>query len=150
MTVSMHCTYPPSSPGLLPWRHLHDCSVISALAQPYSCLIQILLLRLFTPGPFCCVPPFIPLRNRAHPPVCPLTFSTCPDFSSFFTRTCTCINKAVVSRTEIYVTLILSLPRSPPLPLCLQDTAGRSPTFVMLHERTPTSSEGCVNSVEGK
>lgn len=101
--------------------------------------------------PFLLRSSFYSSQKRNPPPrLSSLTRSTCSDFSYFFTCTCTCMNKAVVSRTEIYLTLILSLPRSPPLPLCLQDTAGRSPTFVMLHERTPTSSEGCVNSVEGK
>lgn len=61
----MRRTYPPSSPGLLPWRHLPDCFVISAPAQPSSSLIQTLWLCLFTLDR---VPPFIPLGNRAHHP----------------------------------------------------------------------------------
>lgn len=129
-------------------RLLRDFSSGSAifLLNPDPLAFVFSLLALF----FFCVPPFIPLRNRAHPPVCPLSLSQPILIFPVFARTCTCIKKAVVSRTEVYLTLILSLPRSPPLPLCLQDTAGRSPTFVMLHERTPTSSEGCFNSVEGK
>lgn len=116
MRASMRCTYPPSSPGSLPWRHLHDCSVISAPARPYSSLnpdplaFVFSLLALF----FCCVPPFIPPRNRAHPPVGPLSLSQPILIFPVFARTCTCIKKAVVSRTEVYLTLILPLPRSPP------------------------------------
>lgn len=147
----MRCTYPPSSPGLPPWQHLHDCSAISAPAQPSSCLIQILWLCLFTPDPFL-RPSLYSSHKQSPPPVYPLSLSQ-PLFifpSFFSTDTCTCINKAVVSHSEIYLILILSLPHSPPFRWCLQDTAGRSPTFVMLHECTPTPSEGWNNSLEGK
>lgn len=104
-----------------------------------------LALSLHSRALFFVLPSSLYSSQKQSPPLrlYSLTLSTCPDFSSFFTRTC--IHRAVVSRTVIYLTLILSLPRSPPLPVCLQDTAGRSPTFVMLHERTPTSGE-----VEGK
>lgn len=88
-------------------RLLRDLSSGSAIFLLWLCL--------FTPGPFLLRSSLYSSQKQSPPPRLPsLTFSTCPDFSSFSTRTCTCINKAVVSRTEIYLTLILPLPRSPP------------------------------------
>lgn len=74
MRVSMRCTYLPSSPGLLPWQHLHDCSSISAPAQPCSCLIQILWLCLFTTDPFL-RPSLYSSHKQSPPPVYPLSLS---------------------------------------------------------------------------
>lgn len=56
--VSIHCTYPPSSPDSPPWQRSPDCSVISTPAQPYSFFIQIPLSCLFPPAPLF-LPPFM-------------------------------------------------------------------------------------------
>lgn len=144
----MHCTYPPSPPVSPPWQRSPDCSVISTPAQPYSFLIQILVVVSFS-----LLPPFsflllCPLflfllgfprclsLSHTHPQ---LSFSlTLSDVDSCLTHTHAHTHNhshshtslAPVIQTGIHLTLFLSLSLPPSLcpsfPLSLQDTAGRS------------------------